>query len=306
MKKCFIKLQTLIYKLLSISAFVLFTLFVHSCLQNKSDMVQSIESSASINFEKIGSEHNKGLDYIFEQIKNNSGVSKEIKLKGAKSLYQIVEDASIAFVSKSDYGKSVNSEELAEIINLTYKGNLLKSYETRVMTNIDELDFLSPEQKDYIRKYENIISSLPDDKDITVTIGKIKTLEAEIIEKCSSDEIVPLLSATSVGRYSLQYWEKNLYKWATLFMPEETQNISMFTPRLKNGQEVNATQDDWDWFWDTLKGMGESDSIGAAIGAGIGSLAGGVGAIPGAVSGGCYASAGSGVKSLLQRWGIFS
>ncbi|MDR1341509.1 MAG: hypothetical protein LBK58_15880 [Prevotellaceae bacterium] len=280
-------------------------IFMQSCSNE-----EGLASDVIIDFEKIGFEHNRGLDYVFEHLKNNLE-SKDVRLKSANNIFKsaddifkLAEDASIDFVHKSDYGKFVSKEKFSGIVNLTSMRPLLKSSEAGVAINPEELITLTPNQAYYIDKYRNIIASVKEDFDITATIQKIKELETEINAKCSSEEVFPLLAATSVGRYSLQYWEENLHKWSSLFMPEE--KISASVPRLKSDSyEVYTNQEEWDWFYATLESMGESDGVGALIGGVMGSFVGGVGAVPGAISGACYASAGAGLKELLHRWGIY-
>ncbi|MDR1339399.1 MAG: hypothetical protein LBK58_05030 [Prevotellaceae bacterium] len=294
-------------------------IFMQSCSSGSSEDIQQgysneedLASDVKIGFEKIGFEHNRGLDYVFEHLKNNLE-SKDVKLKSAdnifksaEDIFKLVEDASIDFVHKSDYGKFVSKEKFSEIVNITGMRPLLKSSKAGTAINPEELITLTPKQVYYVDRYKNIMASVKKDFDITATIKKIKELETEINAKCSSDEIFPLLAATSVGRHSLQYWEENLYKWSALFMPEETQEIAAFVPRLKsNSYEVNTTQEEWEWFYNTLESMGESDGVGALFGGLIGSAAGGVGAVPGALSGACFASANAAMISLLHRWGIY-
>jgi hypothetical protein len=271
----------------------------------------SVDPSTELNidFEKIGQEHNKGLDYIFEQLKIDQESqsitlkqeNKSITLKSSDSMldFSIIEKASVLFVTMSDYGKGIEKEKFSKIINLTSEKIPLKS----TNTNTDHL-VLTKSQQYYMNKYKEIIMSMTND--IKPVIKKLEKLDAEIILNCTSEEVIPLLAMTSVGKYSLQYWNENLYKWVTLFNPDAKQLESNLIPRLKSGDiEVQTNESEWGWFWSTLESMGQSDGIGAAIGAGAGALAGGVGAIPGAIAGGCYASAGAGIKELFKQWGIW-
>jgi hypothetical protein len=283
--------------------------FMQSC-DNFEDF-NSVDPSTELNidFEKIGQEHNKGLDYIFEQLKIDQE-SKSIRLKQEnKSItlnssdsilnFSIIEKASVLFVTMSDYGKGIEKEKISKIISLTSEKISLKS----ANTNTDHL-VLTKSQQYYMNKYKEIIMSMTND--IKPVIKELEKLDAEMILNCTSEEVIPLLAMTSVGKYSLQYWNENLYKWVTLFNPDAKQLESNLVPRLKSGDiEVQTNESEWGWFWNTLESMGQSDGIGAAMGAGAGALVGGVGAIPGAIAGGCYASAGAGIKELFQRWGIW-
>ncbi|GHT53167.1 hypothetical protein AGMMS49982_15480 [Bacteroidia bacterium] len=274
--------------------------FMQSCSNE-----DEIDTATNINsdFETMGQEHNKGLDYIYEQLKKNQG-SNDVTLRSASSIFDIVKDASVQFISESDYGINIEKEKIYEIVNSTSEINSLRSATANNNLNTDVL-VLTDKQQHYLNKYNKIIESLKNNN-IDPVIKKLNKFDIEVASNCTPEEAVPLFAASSVGRHSLQYWNDNLYKWAALLNPDAKQAELALVPRLKSGTiEVNATEDDWQWFCNTLISMGQSDGIGAAIGAGMGLPVGGVGAIPGGVAGGCYASAGAGIKSLFQKWGIF-
>jgi hypothetical protein len=56
---------------------------------------------------------------------------------------------------------------------------------------------------------------------------------------------------------------------------------------------VSADSESWDWFWDTIEGMGKNDAYGGMLGL--------VGCPGGAVGATCYSSAVSGLESLIDR-----
>jgi hypothetical protein len=273
-----------------------------SC-SNEDEMDTDVAANINIDFEKIGREHNKGLDYIYEQLKKNQE-GNSVKLRSTTSSFDIAEDASVQFVTASDYGKGIEKEKMYEIVKLSSERISLRSANANEIINTDNLEFLTDKQQQYLNKYKEIIKSTK--KDLDPVIEKLKKLDIEIISNCTSEEAIPLLAATSVGRHSLQYWNDNLYKWIALLDPDTKKIESALVPRLKSGTiEVQTNDEEWEWFYDTLTSMGQSDGIGALIG-GISGLAGGiVGAIPGALVGACNASAGAGIKALFNKWGIF-
>lgn len=169
-------------------------------------------------------------------------------------------------------------------------------------SSINNIGIFNEKQMQFIKKHMPIIDEL--DGDINVVIKKLMKLQNQAMSSCNSEEAIPLLTAISVGCYSLQYWNENLHKWDAL-NPNGSSTLMMNARTRSGSTEVNATQDDWDWFNSALKSMGQSDGIGAALGAGLGSLAGGIGAIPGAIAMGCNTSVGAGLKELLTKWGVF-
>jgi len=289
-----------------LSIFIIYC--VIGCTKNE-DFSDAIASEKP-DFELIGLKHNEGLDFIYESIKNYQRSNSEMTLRNAKiyNIYDVVEDASIAFVM--DLDNELEKDKLLEVTNRIFPKTMLRSVETPdvITINSDNHDFLTENQKYYQAKFEKILLSFKDEAkkgpkniDIEKIIRQLTKLDLEIQSKCTNEESIPLLAATSIGIHSLQYWNDNLYKWSALIIADV--NPNHFTPILKSGSE-DTIDNEWQWFVDTLISMGQDDAIGGLIGAGA--LVGGVGAVPGAISGACYSSAGSGIKSLLQRWGIFS
>lgn len=262
------------------------------------------KSSIEQDYNLIGQEHNKGLDFIFQDLKESLSKAKTKSTDDGSKFYtdifDLLENSSVNFVKASNYGKVSETEGLYKITKILYSSTSLKSKSDHLSNELDSdsINYLTSKQKYYLERYREIILSMR--HDIDAVINNLNLLEEEIISNCDSSELKPLLCATSVGKYSLQYWHENLYKWMALFS-----NNKISLPKLKSSTEVETNDAEWEWFNNALISMGQSDGIGAALGAGLGALAGGVGAIPGAIVGGCNASAGAGIKELFKKWGIF-
>ncbi|MCT4624858.1 MAG: hypothetical protein N4A46_14650 [Schleiferiaceae bacterium] len=258
------------------------SLFFVSCQKD-----EPVTKKQSFDYEQIGIEHNKGLDYIFEYLKKE-GVNKNSKLKNSTEIFELTKQATLSFAKASTITKDVDFNKLP----LTFKSfnrNTLKSAGTNdIVTSIQSEINLSPLQITYLNQLDEIMSNVK--IGLQPTIEEVKKLELDIIENCSSEDSDILLSSTSVARHSLEYWTVNCEKWLNELGGINTSNV-------KYG--------DWFWFIETLIVMGKSDVVGAAIGAGVGALAGGVGALPGAIAGACYSSAGRGIVALLDYWGIW-
>lgn len=252
-------------------------------------------SSIPAEYKVIGEKHNEGLDYIFEELSKNK--IEIVKTRNCNSdVFDLIKDASASFVlGTSSYG-DLQKEELLKIVN----NESMITKQTR--SSVNSTGVFSDKQMRFVDKYMAIIEEY--DGDINVVINKLMRLQDQIMSSCNNEEKMPLLTMISVGCYSLQYWNENLHKWDAL-NPNGTENLMMNARTRSDVIEVNATDEEWEWFKSTLISMGISDGIGAAIGGGLGALAGGVGAIPGAISSGCNASAGAAVKELLIKWGVF-
>ncbi len=288
MKTNIIKLEFLQLSLIFTTAMCL---FFYSCQE---DEIMPVDEP--FDYEQIGIEHNKGLDYIFEYLKKQ-GVGVKTELKSAINLFDLTKQATLSFAKTSKITKGVNYDKLP-LVYQSFDRNTLKS------AGIDELSRsiqseveLTPLQISILDELDQTMSNLK--IGLEPTIEKIKSIESNIKAQCTQEEAELLLSCTSVARHSLEYWTSNFEKWINEL--GGTTEIANNVQRLKSAN----VEDDWDWFWGTLENMGKSDVVGAGIGAGVGALAGGVGAAPGAVAGGCYSSAGRGIVSLLDHWGIW-
>lgn len=246
-------------------------------------------------YKVIGEKHNEGLDYIFEELSKNK--IEIVKTRNCNSdVFELIKNASASFALGTSTYDDLQKEDLLKLVN----NESIITKQTRCSVNSSGV--FSDKQMRFVNKYMTIIETLDDD--INVVINELMRLQDQIISSCNNEEKMPLLTMISVGCYSLQYWNENLHKWDAL-NPNGTKTL-MINPRTRSSvTEVNATQEEWEWFKSTLISMGQSDGIGAGIGAGLGALAGGVGAIPGAVMTGCNASAGAGIKELFIKWGIF-
>ncbi|MEA1886012.1 MAG: hypothetical protein U9N72_02225 [Bacteroidota bacterium] len=247
-------------------------------------------NNSNIDYEQIGIEHNRGLDYIFEALKKED-FGNASELRNFDNIFELSKQATLDFSRESIITKDVDFDELSSILqrfNLTkFKSAGTNELTSEIASQIE----LTSLQISFFNELDEIISNL--EIGLQPTIGKILNLERDIIDKCNSDETKILLSATAIARYSLEYWTNNYEKWLNELSSNKV--LGMYTSK----------DDDWEWFWDTLEDMGKSDLVGGAIGAGVGALAGGIGAAPGAVAGACYASAGRGIVSLLDHWGVW-
>ena len=243
-------------------------------------------------YEQIGIEHNKGLDYVFDYLKKEE-LGGRLSLKRINNVFDLTKQATISFAKTSDITKDIDFDKLPLIFQ-PFNQNKVKSAGTDKLTSSIETEIeLSQLQVLFLNRLDEVMSNL--EIGLQPTIEKIKDIELDIKEQCSNEESELLLAATVVGRYSLEYWLNNYEKWISELSGGD---ITIKATILKS---ANATED-WDWFWDTLGNMGKSDVVGGAIGAGVGALAGGVGAIPGAVAGACYSSAGRGIVALYDHW----
>ncbi len=285
------KASKIIFSLSGLTLAIVTSLMFFSC--QKEEIVSTNES---FDYEQIGVEHNKGLAYIFEYLKDK-GVGKKSNLKGATDIFELTKKATLSFAQTSKITKDSDYDKLPLTFKSFNYSTLKSAGMNELVSSISSEIELSQLQISYFNQLDQIMSNL--EIGLESTIEKIKKIESDIISECATEEAEILLSSTSVARHSLEYWSKNYEKW--LIELGGVDVLTLNTSRLKSSN----IESDWDWFCDTLKNMGKSDVVGGAIGAGVGALAGGVGAAPGAVAGACYSSAGRGIVALLDHWGVW-
>lgn len=283
MKSNYLKSRLLLAKLFLLMVSVLITI---SCQKEETSELPEL-----INYEQIGIEHNNGLAFILEQLKE-SNTSKMIKSNETENLFDLAKDATITFAKES---------EIAEHISIDADSRLFSNYSPKLLksaTSEDPIDEISEEvelsaiQSAYMEELKIIMSNL--DNGLESTIAKIIDLEEDIKNNCNDDEMVILLIATSIGKNSLDYWVNNFDEWIKLIEEDYNSNVSAIM--LKSATGTSS------WLSETLGAMGKSDVAAGVIGGVVGSMAGGVGAVPGAIAGACYGSASRGIVALYDHW----
>ncbi len=280
---------------------LIIALITYSCSKEN-----EIGEPQTIDYEKIGKEHNHGLEFIFNELK-----SKKIKINPKGNNYENfireTKKSSVSFIESSKITNHIDYENSSKIfasydklanksINLKRKGVYS---EVDPIIEMKEQVELTTLQIKFFDELNQAISDVDLALGIEVTINKIKFIEEKIISECNEDEKFLLLSSTSIARNSLEYWSTNLEKWVNELNENSTSAKSV------SFKTFSKSSDEWGWFTDTLKSMGKSDVVGGVIGGVIGAGAAGVGALPGAVAGACYSSAGRGIVALTEKWGLW-
>lgn len=276
MKTKVLKSKILLSTLLLI---VISGLIISSC--QKEDIVQE---NKPIDYEQLGVEHNKGLEFIFDYLKQNK-VLENKKSNDIDNVFDLTKQATILFTKTSDVAEHIILKEDSKVFS-SFNQNRLKSsvYEDPIKIIETEVE-LTPLQISFLNQLGSAISNI--DKGLAPTIEKINSIEDEIISTCSEEEKILLLTAISIGKHSMEYWVTNIDRWI-----EELGGIDNSDAVAMN---LKSTNSKLSWLSDTLGDMGKSDVVGGVIGACVGGPAG-------AVGGACYASAGRGIVALYDHW----
>ena len=284
------KVLKLRFLLSSLTLTIIMCLFFFSCQKE-----ETVPINEPFDYEQIGIEHNKGLDYVFEYLKEK-GVGKKIGLKSTTNISQLIDNATVAFLEEE-----ANFDEKSNAISI-FKAENEKGYLKSAQVNFQkdlELKLLDKTSKD---KLEAIYDMLNNVRKIGIdkSVEKLLVIQSEIQSECIEQELPVLMSICVTARYSLIYWESNFEKWMLELGGIET--LLLKNVRLKSGN----TERDWDWFLDTVGDMAEAD----AYGAGAGALVGTAGVVFGpaalvtipasAVAYGLNMSAGKGIWELFH------
>lgn len=269
------------------------TLIIYSC--NKEN--ETLETQ-TINYEKIGKEHNLGLEFIFNELKNKK-ISVDNKGDNFENLMIETKKSSVSFVENLELTRNLNYKKTINIFNeydkladkdIKYRRKGTQSNNNPIIEMKNQVD-LSELQIKFFGQLDNAISDLDIDLGLDLTIERIKEMEKNIKLECPEEAQFLLLSSTSIAKNSLEYWNNNLEKWMNL-LNENSKNKTF-------SKTVTFSKfSDWGWFSDTLKSMGKSDVVGGVIGTFV---AGPVGTVAGA----CYSSAGRGIVALADKWGLW-
>ncbi|WP_320167769.1 hypothetical protein [Mangrovibacterium marinum] len=202
----------------------------------------------------IGQTHNQGLEYIFKNLETSGNGLKSAQNNEAKMIsltndfLKTLPKESILFNSQIDY------KELGNSMFHKVSDSKLKSASIG----------LSPEQKYFVDELKIMIKKNIKKKDFERIFEDVAELEERVWNSnMTDDEKYIVLVATSVGKYSSNFWSQKKMK---------KNNI----PRLKS-----ATTEDDDWFdedawYDWVGGAVDADIEGSITGAIAGGIVGGI------------------------------
>ena len=205
----------------------------------------------------IGQTHNQGLEYIFKNIETSSNGLKSARNKEA----QLVS-------LTNDFLKTLPKESILYNSKLDYKllGNSMsqKIFDSKLKSASIQL---SLEQRDFVDELKDLIKKSIKKKKFEQIFEDVSKLEERVWNSnMNDDEKYIVLVATSVGKYSLNFWSQKKMK---------KNNI----PRLKS-----ATTEDDGWFDEDAYYEWVNDAVNADIDGSI------TGAIGGGIIGGIWGS----------------
>jgi len=231
----------------------------------------------------IGTEHNAGLDAIYNHLLVTNESESLSKLKLEEILNITKEGAANFFESnknemiRNSDGKSFYNEKVN--IAISNKEPLYNSKSSYHFLSKEDFDKLSDNQKEYLVEIENSIN----ENDFELTIESLKNIESKAILNLSADESIIIITAVEVGINSFTYWHENLDKWNELL-----------------GNKSKAA-----FSWGSVGKSDVAGAVGGAVGAAVVNVIPGAGQVGyvGAIAGGAIGnSAVDAVGQLLDSW----
>lgn len=156
-------------------------------------------------FEKMGQNHNVGVEYVYNYINNRKTANSTIN-----QLYLISEQGSLAYLNSLGTNTDPYTQELYTNVSNTFTTTPV---DISNFTDLYNSTSITQSQKNYISQLENILNQGGTVKSVTISINNI---ENQALVSLSNEEEVLVLSLMSVCKYSYQYWTTNKSKWLTL------------------------------------------------------------------------------------------
>jgi hypothetical protein len=278
-------------KLFKVLFSFLLTLVAFSCNKSVDTEFANKEQIQSY-LEKVGQDHNKGLEFIFNQL-----ASEKVKPKDFNQLVNSIETDIDIFLrtGSQDFVRANYSNakkySLFSIQDLRQR----KAINTRVsesenLWNNSDNKSLTPKQKELLVALNDAINN--ESLGLSETLSVFDQIRVRAKSECSEQEVFAVLAAVEVGVNSLAYWHENLDKWSYLIAEIEGKTV--------NGRTTKKLD------WKSVAKSDVSGAVGAAVGVGVAAVvsgppgwaAGGAAVLAGAVGG----SATDAVGQLLTDW----
>ncbi len=225
-----------------------------SCEKEEIDL-----NNNEVDYELIGIEHNKGLEYIFEQLKSKNKSLKSTSINGDNEYFKLTNSLTKEFINEKSVFSSKSELYNAEYNDLSNEGIQLKS------SSIDKRNVLSNalESEDAKELLQLLLKTIEtcNHKNFNRRISKLEKINSEIDRLYNSKDVMMLKSVCSVGKHSLSYWSENYSKWKN-----ELSTSSVKVPQYIRLKSANSEGDDDAWYDFNWGAIGASDAVSAGIG----------------------------------------
>lgn len=233
-----------------------------SCEKSEADSSDN-SLSPKINakqLEFVGIEHNKMLDEVYNYIKSESIDEKTGKSKIENFLISKISSNNEYSHQSNKIGINYAKDVFSKKINLNYQ---LKSANKSTNGLTDN----------YVARLDEILTNI--DFNNNSVLDAINFLEQEIEqnENLTDEDMITLLSATQVSRYSYNYWSENWVNW--LALADESKSSRNKSAKSAGGNIVKGDVAGaiggaaGAWAVNVIPGAGQVAYGGAIVGAGV-------------------------------------
>lgn len=255
-----------------------------SCEKDNSQItdISALKADMVSKYKVVGENHNRNLSLIFQDIKE-----KNIIISTKKNFVNDFNASLIKVLTNSNISSEYNipQSEVLELANNSYQAQF---YQNKSNSSNYEQDSLSNELKDILER----LIAISNNKELTITE------EQELIDFLDDEAVINLkderelniyFGASSVAKYSFEYWKNNIDQWAILL---NEVNLNKNKTAYKNDPSDH----------EMLDGVVGADVGGAVGGALVASVTGPVGWVAGALIG---SSGASSAKFAENAWNYF-
>ena len=188
-------------------------LSLSSCKKGNLENVKNKQLNAT-DFKIVGIEHNKALENVYQTLKSSKSGSANFRTTFLTLDYALMlsEQTTIDYVNSSDF--SSESTQLAiELINNIYDHMPLMTDNglyTSVIANS-----LNAAQIQILDQLNVVMSD--DDYSLPSLQNRINNIESQVPSlNLTEEQQIIIYSATSVAKYTLEYWNVNFDEWVAL------------------------------------------------------------------------------------------
>lgn len=263
------------------------TTFFISCENenSQSEDLSALKLEMVNKYNVVGENHNRNLSLIFQDIKN-----KNITISTKEKFIEDFNVSLIKVVSNSNISKKYNIPQ-SEILKLTNKNYQAQFDQYKSNSSNYKHESLSIELKDLLER----LIAISNNKELTIAEERelINYLDNEaVINLRNESDLNIYFGASSVAKYSFQYWANNIDQWISL--------LNKINPNKNKDEDEKDNTSPYDH--ELLDGVVGADVGGAVTGALAASLTGPVGWVAGGLIGSSAASSG---KFVENAWNYF-
>lgn len=223
-------------KLTTLTAILLFTIIIsifYGCSGNQDNT--SVENTLiSDNFDFIGKDHNLGLDFVYDKIKESLDNQSDTTLKSAIDVHQIAEDATKEFMQRYKMSEEQKAFACDQIKREFSSRNTKNGSTSNQLYNEEIEEQLTQDAKQLFASLDTLIRNFRPDK-LDETQKEIKRLEDMGKLSLLDKELAVFFSASSVAKHTTVYWSENAKKWRELL----NKNVVETTNKLKTNKSYS-------------------------------------------------------------------